>query len=261
MDSWDYTEWKISNSTKRFLTDSPNDIRIREGQDYYVSIITDAVSNQSLFVKWYDIDGNIVGSADYYSIDYANYRITQVNLNSALYLSFLTQPVLDTVEYIELYFADGDSIPLSETKRFYLDRGCNYGAQLIWLNKYGAFDVYNYSHNIILKTEHESKQFEQQYGGWDDVTYSLNSLNSGMRTYFKTAKDKVTLVSSYIDSNIQNWLVKSAYISPLVYLFGTIREVVNIDSTSYTESDDRFVDEITEVLDLSLCNQRKSSVI
>lgn len=261
MDTWDYTDWKISNDTKRFLTDSPNDIRIREGQDYYVTIITDAVADQSLFVVWYDIDGNVVGSADYYNITYTSYRITQINLNSDLYLSFLTQPVLDTVEYVEFYFADSGNVELSETKRFYLDRGCNYGAELIWLNKYGGFDVYNYSHNIIRNSDIETKQFEQQYGGWEDVTYSLNSLNSGVRSYFKTAKDRLTLVSSYVNADTQNWLVESAYISPLVYLFGTIREVVNITSSSYLESNDRFVEEITEVVELSLCNGRKSVVI
>jgi hypothetical protein len=259
-DSFDYTDFKSTANTKRFLTDSPNDLYIREGQDYYLTIITDEDDEAGLDIIWYDENDVVIASADY--TDFVGRKITQWNLNSDNYLSFLTQPVLDTVSYLELVVINSNtSAELSETKRLYLDRGCDYGAELIWLNKYGGFDVFNYSHNLIRSSDVNGKQYEKQYGGWVDVTYTLDSTNSGMHSYFKTANDKVTLVSSYINSDTQNWLVNSAYISPLVYFFDSIRQLCSINGTAYSESQDRFVEETTEIVELALPNMRKSVIV
>jgi hypothetical protein len=259
-DSFDYTDFKIGTTSKRFLTDSPNDLYIREGQDYYISIIADEILDQGLQVTFYDENDTVITSLDY-TDGVSTDKIYQYNLNSDNYVSILTQPVLDTVSYLEMVIIDGGSVELSETKRIYLDRGCDYGAELIWLNKYGGFDVFNYSYNLIRSSDVNGKQYEKQYGGWVDSTYTLDSTNSGMHSYFKTVNDKVTLVSSYINSTTQNWLVNSAYISPLVYFFDSIRQLCSINSTAYSESQDRFIEETTEIVDLALPNMRKSVIV
>jgi len=260
-DSYDYTDFKISSSTKRFFTDSPNNLLIREGQDYYVSIITDAVVDQGLFLDFYDENDTLITQLDYTSGTYSTYKITQLNLNSDNFVGTLTQPVLDTVKYVNVYMADSNPTALSEIKTFYYNRGCDNGAELIWLNKYGAFDVYNYGHNLIASSDITAKTFEKQYGGWVGVNYTLDSSNAGVHAYFKTAKDKVKLVSNYIDSVTQNWLVSSAYISSLVYMFDSVRQLVNIESTSYEESNDVFIEETTEIIELTLPNTRKSVLL
>lgn len=260
-DSWDYTDFKISGTSKRFLTDSPNTLEIREGQDYYVNIITDAVVDQGLFLDFYDANNVLITQYDYTNIAYSGYRITQCNLNSNNYVGTLTQPVLDTVAYVNIYFADSNPTALSEVKKITFDRGCANGAELIWMNKYGAFDVFNYGHNMIASSDITGKTFEKQYGNWIGTTYTLDSTNSGVHSYFKTANDKVKLVSKYIDSTTQNWLVDSAYISSLVYMMDVVRQKVNIASSSYEESNDEFIEETTESVDLTLPNIRKSSLL
>lgn len=259
-DSFDYTDFTISGTSKRFLTDSPNDLYIREGQDYYLTIIADEILDQGLQVTFYDFNDTVITAFDY-TDGVSTDKIYQYNLNSDNYVSTLTQGVLDTVKYLEMVIIDNGGGELSETKRLYLDRGCDYGAELIWLNKYGGFDVFNYSHNLIRSSDVNGKQYEKQYGGWVDVTYTLDSTNSGMHSYFKTANDKVTLVSSYINSATQNWLVNSAYISPLVYFFDSIRQLCSINGTAYSESQDRFVEETTEIVELALPNMRKSVIV
>jgi hypothetical protein len=259
-DSFDYTDFIISGTAKRFLTDSPNDLYIREGQDYYLTIIADEILDQGLQVTFYDENDSVITSFDY-TDGVSTDKIYQYNLNSDNYVSTLTQGVLDTVKYLDMVIIDNGGGELSETKRLYLDRGCDYGAELIWLNKYGGIDVFNYSHNLIRSSDVNGKQYEKQYGGWVDVTYTLDSTNSGMHSYFKTANDKVTLVSSYINSATQNWLVNSAYISPLVYFFDSIRQMCSINGTAYSESQDRFVEETTEIVELALPNMRKSVIV
>jgi len=258
-DTFDYTDFKCTSNTKRFLTDSPNTLMLPEGKDYYLNIITDNQTDIGIILTFYDSNNTQITGLDYNAA--TSFKITQFNLNSDNYLSTLTQPVLDTVSYVDYYMADLGGIPISETKRMYFDRGCDNGAELIWLNKYGAFDVYNYGHNLVASSEITAKTFEKQYGGWVDVNYVLDSSNAGVHSYFKTAKDKVKLISKYIDSDTQNWLVRSAYISSLVFMFDATRQMVNIASTSYEESNDRFVEETTEMVDLTLPNIRKSILL
>ena len=258
-DTFDYTDFKCTSSTKRFLTDSPNTLMLPEGKDYYLNIITDNQTDIGIILEFYDSSNTQITAIDY---NYAtSFKITQFNLNSNNYLASLTQPVLDTVSYVDYYMADLGGSPISETKRMYFDRGCDNGAELIWLNKYGAFDVYNYGQNLIASSEITAKTFEKQYGSWVGVNYVLDSSNAGVHSYFKTAKDKVKLVSKYINSDTQNWLVRSAYISSLVYMFDATRQMVNIASTSYEESNNRFVEETTEIVDLTLPNIRKSILL
>lgn len=258
-DIFDYTDFKCTSNTKRFLTDSPNTLMLPEGKDYYLNIITDNQTDVGIILEFYNSSNTQITSIDY---NYAtSFKITQFNLNSNNYLALLTQPTLDTVSYVNYYMADLGGSPISETKRMYFDRGCDNGAELIWLNKYGAFDVYNYGQNLIASSEITAKTFEKQYGGWIGVNYILDSSNAGVHSYFKTAKDKVKLVSKYINSDTQNWLVRSAYISSLVYMFDATRQMVNIASTSYEESNNRFVEETTEIVDLTLPNIRKSILL
>lgn len=258
-DTFDYTDFKCTSNTKRFLTDSPNTLMLPEGKDYYLNIITDNQTDIGIVLEFYDSNNTQITAIDYNAA--TSFKITQFNLNSDNYLASLTQPVLDTVSYVDYYIADLGGSPISETKRMYFDRGCDNGAELIWLNKYGAFDVYNYGQNLIASSEITAKTFEKQYGGWIGVNYVLDSSNAGVHSYFKTAKDKVKLVSKYINSDTQNWLVRSAYISALVYMFDATRQMVNIASTSYEESNDRFVEETTEIVDLTLPNIRKSILL
>lgn len=258
-DTFDYTDFKSTSNTKRFLTDSPNTLMLPEGKDYYLNIITDNQTDVGIILEFYDSSNALITALDYNAA--TSFKITQFNLNSNNYLASLTQPVLDTVSYVDYYMADLGGSPISETKRMYFDRGCDNGAELIWLNKYGAFDVYNYGQNLIASSEITAKTFEKQYGSWVGVNYVLDSSNAGVHSYFKTAKDKVKLVSKYIDSDTQNWLVRSAYISSLVYMFDATRQMVNIASTSYEESNNRFVEETTEIVDLTLPNIRKSILL
>ena len=259
MDNWASSVYTVSTSAKKFLTDSPNTLKVREGQDYYLSIITDEVTNIGAIVEFYDVDDVQITALDYNAP--TSFKITQLNLNTDIFLPTLTQPVLDTVSYIKVFYANAGSLPISETKTFYLDRGCNYGGQLLFINKYGAFDCFTFAHNLSRKADHTSKSFEKQYGGWVGIVYTLNSNDSGVQTYFKTATDKISLSSDYISEAVQNWLVKTCYISSIVYLYDNGYLKVNILSSSYSFEQDRFLESYTEIIEIGLSNTRKGLTV
>ena len=248
--NYDYTDWRGNGA--RFLTDMPDNTLVREGNNYLVSLITDYTAY--ITVKLYDSSGTLL---DTITQEFDNV-VTQFNLNTDILASSFTS----STEYIEYYVIDSATdLLISETKRFYINRTCQNGYPLYWINKYGGFDTYDFSFNAIFSSTIESKTFEKQFGEWSGSNYVFDASNSGVLSYFKTANDTLQLVSNYINQATQNWLVRTCYISPVVYMLDTTYDRVTIDNTAYTESQDRFVEEYTEIVTIKLPNTRKSLIV
>lgn len=246
--SFDYTDY---NGVK-FFTDMPNDILVREGNNYLVTIMTNY--NVNVYAKLYNSSGTLLDTIT----TTANNKVTQINLNTDILASAFTS----TTSYIEYYVTDvATGLVSSEIKRFYINRTCQNGFPLYWINKYGSFDTFDFSFNAIYSSEISSKTYEKQFGEWVGNVYTLDASNSGVLSYFKSASDSIQLVSNYIDQATQNWLVRSCYISPVVYILDTTYDRVSIDNTSYSENQDRFIEEYTEIVTLKLPNTRKSLIV
>jgi hypothetical protein len=246
--NYDYTDW---NGIK-FFTDMPNDIQVREGNNYLVTIMTNY--NVNIYAKLYNSSGTLLDTIT----TTANNKVTQINLNTDILASAFTS----STAYIEYYVTDvATGLVVSEVKRFYINRACQNGYPLYWINKYGSFDTYDFSFNAIFSSTIESKTFEKQFGEWSSSNYVFDASNSGVLSYFKTANDTLQLVSNYINQATQNWLVRTCYISSVVYMLDTTYDRVTIDNTAYTESQDRFVEEYTEIVTIKLPNTRKSIVV
>lgn len=247
-ENWDYTEW---NGLK-FLTDVPDNLSIPLSSNYLPSIL--CIYKATLYVKLYDASGTLLDTIT----DDIETPVIQLNLNSDI----LDSSFINDTEYIEYYIQDfATGLIKSEIKRFYIDRKCQNGYPLYWLNKYGSFDTFNFSFNAIFSSEISSKTYEKQFGEWVGNVYTLDASNSGVLSYFKSANDSIQLVSNYIDQATQNWLVRSCYLSPVVYILDTTYDRVVIENTAYTENQDRFIEEYTEIVTLKLPNTRKSIVV
>ena len=247
--NYDYTDY---NGVK-FLTDSPNDLLIREGSNFFLTLICNY--EYYLNIKLYNALGVLVDTIYYEPV---NIDISQINLNTTI----LASAFIDDTSYIEIFISDtATELVLSETKRFYINRGCQNGFPLYWLNKYGAFDTFDFSFNAIYSSDITSKSYEKQFGEWSETDFIFNASNSGVLSFFKSASDTLQLVSNYINQSTQNWLVRSCYISPVVYMLDTTYDRVVIENTAYTENQDRFIEDYTEIVTLKLPNIRKSIVV
>ena len=248
--NFDYTDWRGNGA--RFLTDMPNDTLVREGNNYLVSLITDYTAY--ITVKLYNSGGTLL---DTISEEFTNV-VTQFNLNTDVLDSAFTS----TTEYIEYYVIDSATdLLISEIKRFYINRTCQNGFPLYWINKYGGFDTFDFSFNAIYSSEITSKTYEKQFGEWVNNVYTFDASNSGVLSYFKSASDSIQLISNYINQTTQNWLVSTCYLSPVVYILDTTYDRVTIENTAYTENQDRFLEEYTEIVTLKLPNTRKSLIV
>lgn len=246
--NFDYTDY---NGIK-FFTDMPNDTLVREGNNYLVTIMTNY--NVNVYAKLYNSGGTLLDTIT----TTANNKVTQINLNTDILASAFTS----TTSYIEYYVTDvATGLVSSEIKRFYINRTCQNGFPLYWINKYGSFDTFDFSFNAIYSSEITSKTYEKQFGEWVNNVYTFDASNSGVLSYFKSASDSIQLISNYINQTTQNWLVSTCYLSPVVYILDTTYDRVTIENTAYTENQDRFLEEYTEVVTLKLPNTRKSLIV
>jgi hypothetical protein len=89
---------------------------------------------------------------------------------------------------------------------------------LVWLNKYGVWDAYTFKLDSISESDIQTIMHESTLGQWSDVGYNYAIANGQHLTHLKEVTDRLILNSDWIKPNVQNWLVRSLYESPLVYI-------------------------------------------
>lgn len=257
--AWDYTDFVPTATDKRFFSDSPNGLNIPDNADYYLTIITNNMADRKMLITLKDSTGTLITSAE---VAIGVRRITQFNVGTKSIVdnTAVTQLQMDQASTIEISILEtvGDTT-VSETKTYTIDRDtCGRPSYFIWLNKYGAWDHFNFKHNRIYSSDIKSLTYGKPFGEWQGNDHVLDSANSGTLTYLKTAKDKLEVVSDFINQDVQNYLVQSMYLSPLVYYVATAYQRLTITATAYELQDDRYEDEFTESVQLSIPNERKS---
>lgn len=257
--AWDYTDFVPTATDKRFFTDSPNTLNIPVDKHYYLTIITNNMADRKMLITLKDSTGTLITSSE---TAIGTRRITQFNVGAQSIVdnTSVTQLQMDQAESVEISILEtvGDTT-VSETKIYIIDRDtCGRPSYFVWLNKYGAFDQFNFKHNRIYSSTVKSLTYGKPFGEWQGTEHVLDAANSGTLTYLKTAKDRLQVVSDFIDQEQQNYLVESMYISPLVYWSSDSYQRLEVLNSSYELQDDRYEEEFTEVVELALPNERKS---
>lgn len=258
IESWDPDDYTIGSSTSKFMTDRPNTLSIPMDKDYFLSIITLETVGLALVFKLYEEDGTPIPSADIPIPD--SIQIAQFNLRSSFLVNetIIPQSSFDAAAYIDVYIEEGGANQFSEIKRFYFDRSdCGTRAHLVWLNRFGAYDVFNSTHNVIESSDVTTYSYEKQFGEWQGNNYALDSTKSGELDYFKTTRDKMAVITGFLHEDEQRYLT-GVYDSPLVYISESTFKRVNARQTAYTLQNDLYEEEFTQVIEIGMPNVRKS---
>lgn len=258
MDAWNPADYTVGSSASKFMTDRPNDLYIPMDKDYFLTIITNQAVGITLVFKLYEEDGTPIPGADVAISD--SWEMAQFNIRSSYLVAetIIPQSSFDAAAYMEVYIEEGGANIYSETKRYYFDREeCGTHAHLVWLNRFGAFDVFNSTHNIIQSSDVQTFSYEKQFGEWQGTSYVLDSTRSGEVDYLKSTKDKLAVVTGFLNEDAQNYLT-GVYDSPMVYISGSTFKRVSTRQTAYTLQNDLYEEEFTQVIELSLPNARKS---
>jgi hypothetical protein len=109
--------------------------------------------------------------------------------------------------------------------------------RLVWLNKYGVWDAYTFKLDSISESDIQTIMHESTLGQWSDSGYNYAIANGQHLTHLKEVTDRLIINSDWIKPSVQNWLVRSLYESPLVYIESvdfTQQEVETCDSILVT---------------------------
>lgn len=258
MSVWDYTQYSLTLvPLAKFLTDRTVNLSIKPDKDFFLTIFSDE-SDIAVTFKLYEEDGTSIPGAEVPVS--AGIRFIQINVRTSFLVAetIIPQDSFDAAAYMDVFMTQLGGDPISETVRIYFDRSdCGVPTHLVWLNRFGGFDVFNSTHNVIHSSSVETRTFEKQFGEWQGSDYVLDSSNSGELDYLKTTKDRLTVVTGFLDDETQNYLTE-VYESPMVYISGSAFKRVSVRQTSYELQNDLYEEEFTEAIEIALPNVKRS---
>lgn len=233
----DYDPWQTNFA--KFLTYFPRSKRALCGmeENFYLGYFEQTgAQTATLVVNLFDISGNNIAFGSY-NITESEFVILNVGPQVIIDNTAINQVDFDDCYYYTVYVELTDIA--TETFTIYMDLDCKrYDTyRLHWLNKLGSFDSFTFS---LVSTEAANVQsygYQRDPGVWDGTSYTYPLYAGQAINFAKTKTETLTLNSDWINQDIQQWLVKSLYDSPLVYLErenGTEFEPVKVTNSNYT---------------------------
>lgn len=125
----------------------------------------------------------------------------------------------------------------SEVFTFWLDYECKrYPVQrLHFLNKFGVWDSFTFDMDSIESAEITAQDYERNTGVWAENSHVYPIYQGQKVNASKQSSAMLTLNSDWIKPEVQQWLVKTLYESPQVYLETSLGfEPVKVINSNYT---------------------------
>jgi hypothetical protein len=254
---WDYTMYDPNLTQDAiFMTYFPTSKRALCGmeENFFLGYLEQsAVVPVVLNVRLYDVSSSLIAS-DSISLTSTDFNILNVGPQQIISNSTITQIDFDDCYRYEVE-VDVSGVSFVGPFTIYMDLDCKrYDTyRLHWLNKFGAFDSFTFS---LVSTEAATVQsygYQRDPGVWDGTTYFYGYYAGQGINFAKTKTETLTLNSDWINEDVQQWLVKSLFDSPVVYLEvngGVDFEIVKVTNSNYTLKQRRRDGLIQEVVNI-----------
>jgi len=255
--NWDYTIYDPNLTQDAiFMTYFPTSKRALCGmeENFFLGYLEQTgVVPVLLYVELLDVQGNTIAS-DYINLTSTDFNILNVGPQQIIANSTITQIDFDDC-YRYSVAVDVAGVSFVGPFTIYMDLDCKrYDTyRLHWLNKFGAFDSFTFS---LVSTEAatvESYKYQRDPGVWKDTSYTYPLYAGQAINFAKTKTETLTLNSDWINEQVQQWLVKSLFDSPVVYLEvngGLDFEIVKVTNSNYTLKQRRRDGLIQEVVNI-----------
>ena len=108
---------------------------------------------------------------------------------------------------------------VSDTYYFYRQEDdCRYPTiRLTWLNKFGAWDYYNFNKKSINTLTAQRTTYTQLKGEWNKTKFQHHGYRGGKKSYVNNVSEKITLNTDYITETEAIWL-EELFISNDVFI-------------------------------------------
>ena len=232
--SFSLNDYRLTDTSKKFLTDSPQRKSIELDKDEFIGIFYHsgtASKNFKVEILTYN-SANALLNTDYIDITGWNTAIGIVPVSPYLTLAIGTKNLINSgvsltnVAYytIKIINDDGDK---SETKRFDIVDSCSQDVRIHWANNYGKQDSYTFKGNVQEEVQHKASTYIQPLG----LTYSSdargltvlqNTSNSNFKAYSKSiSRDEYQWLCSMLTNKIAFVEINNNYF-PIIIDDGTI---------------------------------------
>jgi len=245
---YDLTDFKIGNSSRKFLTNAPNTL-YANGSDYGTLsfIVEDSITYtllNNITFDYYDSSGSSL-STETVTTDVANgayalwgassiKQILHVGCypgnrqnTSATFRGYITA---GSVAYYDVYL-DGVA-QYTEKKRIYVNCPNQKGYEsirLTWLNQWGVWDYYTFTQKSIRSTSTQGSTYNQLEGTWNEGKYRIDSYKGGKKAFRVNATERITMNTDFVteaDSVVFEELINS----PEVYMLKGYENIVETTS-------------------------------
>ena len=244
LSNWDNSSRIMTNTLAKFLTDAPSiEQRIRNTDYATLAFLNGKFSSGDSYPTSYQI--NFYNSAN------ANLQSSTINISAAngghnangqLIIDDSHEALLFIGAGIANLLGAGISIPAS-TAWYQVWLKANNGSQisnrmnyylqnndckdyetirLTWLNKYGAWDYYNFTKKSIRSTNIKRTKYSKIKGEWNKDKFVKNGYNRGASTLNVDAVENITINSDWFASDDEAAWLEQLFISTEVYILGEL---------------------------------------
>jgi len=249
-----------TNYVGSFMTTFNRDeMYIDIGRDFYLMTNINNANNRALRYRRFDANGNPIGAAVTTAIANTN-KFVLIDLQFFLVIWSNTN-----VAYYEVSIIDtGTGLPVGEVlniKKLVLDP-CGVRVSTFWINEFGTFDQYTFTHNITESKEIKDFKYKKQFGNWDGTNFVYKDATSGEIAYKKVIQDKGTIVSGWLNEATQRSISK-IYESPYILIqdgSASYYQIV-IENSSYEIKQTKYEELFNEIVEYKLSNSRKSATL
>jgi hypothetical protein len=130
---------------------------------------------------------------------------------------------------------------------------------MLWVNNYGSYDTYLVEHNNRERVNLEAMSWRKPYGQWDGTSYEYNRQATGYKDFVKDKKRSGTLITDYMTTLTQNWLV-TLYESPEHFLYDSTGLLFpfRVTNSSYELKQARFDELVDEKIEYQQSTTKRS---
>ena len=216
--NYDYNDYYLNTTSGvKFLTLEPRGTAKVKYEDlFYLSILTNG-NAVDFTINTYQANGTLVDNVVLSGIG-AGYNLMTV------WSGVKTLETLNGVDFTNAtyYTIEVDNgVGASEVFRIDLDESCQYStrSRIHWLNEIGGVDSYTFGLLTREKTNVQSFGYERQFGAFDSSgNYTYDLKDGTVIDYLKQFNKELEVTSDWMLQEVQNWLSKSLYTSPVAYL-------------------------------------------
>lgn len=277
---FDYTDYEMNASSKRFLTNAPSGHLIRFSDQATINFfnLTSSVIDYVRVIT-YDSNDSVLGS---FAIDnpYSTVTVTSRRLltlgvgpdnlnNTTLSSTYLTdiQPVItSSVAYytVTLWNDASPDLAVSETYRYDIDvRHSRFeNKRFWWLNRLGGFDSYSFTLRNTKRVSANRQSYNKLIGSLDGTEWTYDVGDRGKTVLGLTSIESGSALSNWLTEDESLWM-EELFTSPEVYISdnngdgcapGNTGVILNLDpivitSTNFEEKVKKTVKNINYTID------------